>query len=126
VGQGQSFYSSVATLRSASGGKTRLQHLVEWCGPDFAGCILFNKAHAMGGVAGGEGRFGATKGIAGVELQNRLPRPHHDLRVSGRGHQCEQSRVRHAAWAVGEGIQFPNRQSFTLRIREGGIARPWT
>jgi hypothetical protein len=40
--------------------------------------ILFDEAHAMGGVAGGEGRFGATKGsqqgIVGVELQNRLPR----------------------------------------------------
>jgi hypothetical protein len=39
--------------------------------------ILFDEAHAMGGV-GGEGRFGATKGsqqgIVGVELQNRLPR----------------------------------------------------
>ncbi|MGL1488972.1 strawberry notch-like NTP hydrolase domain-containing protein, partial [Vibrio parahaemolyticus] len=71
-------FLSYATLRNASGGKTRLQQLLEWCGPDFEGCILFDEAHAMGGVAGGEGRFGATKGslqgLAGVELQNRLPR----------------------------------------------------
>jgi len=71
-------FASYATLRSASGGKTRLQQILEWCGPDFDGCILFDEAHAMGGVAGGEGRFGSTKGsqqgIAGVEIQNRLPR----------------------------------------------------
>jgi hypothetical protein len=54
-------FLSYATLRNASGGQTRLQQLLEWCGPDFEGCILFDEAHAMGGVAGGEGRFGATK-----------------------------------------------------------------
>jgi hypothetical protein len=35
--------------------------LLEWLTPDFDGVILFDEAHAMGGVAGGEGRFGATK-----------------------------------------------------------------
>jgi hypothetical protein len=71
-------FASYATLRSAGGGRTRLQQILDWCGPDFDGLILFDEAHAMGGVAGGEGRFGATKGsqqgVAGVELQNRLPR----------------------------------------------------
>jgi hypothetical protein len=71
-------FASYATLRSGTGEKTRLQQLLEWLGEDFEGVILFDEAHAMGGVAGGEGRFGATKssqqGIVGVELQNRLPR----------------------------------------------------
>jgi hypothetical protein len=71
-------FASYATLRSGTGEKTRLQQLLEWLTPDFDGVILFDEAHAMGGVAGGEGRFGATKGsqqgIVGVELQNRLPR----------------------------------------------------
>jgi hypothetical protein len=68
-------FASYATLRSGTGEKTRLQQLLEWLAPDFDGVILFDEAHAMGGVAGGEGRFGATKGsqqgIVGVELQNR-------------------------------------------------------
>jgi len=71
-------FASYATLRSGTGEKTRLQQLLEWLGPDFQGVILFDEAHAMGGVAGGQGRFGAVKGsqqgIVGVELQNRLPR----------------------------------------------------
>ena len=119
-------FLSYATLRSASGGKTRLQQLLEWCGPDFEGCILFDEAHAMGGVAGGEGRFGATKGslqgLAGVELQNRLPRAR-VIYASATG----ATDINNLAYAVrlglwGEGTQFPDRQSFTARIREGGIA----
>ena len=119
-------FASYATLRSASGGKTRLQQILEWCGPDFDGCILFDEAHAMGGVAGGEGRFGSTKGsqqgIAGVELQNRLPRAR-VVYASATG----ATDVNNLAYAVrlglwGEGTQFPDRTSFTTRIREGGIA----
>lgn len=119
-------FASYATLRSASGGKTRLQQLLEWCGPDFDGCILFDEAHAMGGVSGGEGRFGATKGsqqgVAGVELQNRLPRAR-VIYASATG----ATDINNLAYAVrlglwGEGTQFPDRVSFTQRIREGGIA----
>ena len=119
-------FASYATLRSASGGKTRLQQILEWCGPDYDGCILFDEAHAMGGVAGGEGRFGSTKGsqqgIAGVELQNRLPRAR-VVYASATG----ATDVNNLAYAVrlglwGEGTQFPDRTSFTTRIREGGIA----
>jgi hypothetical protein len=54
-------FASYATLRSGTGEKTRLQQLLEWLTPDFDGVILFDEAHAMGGVASGEGRFGATK-----------------------------------------------------------------
>lgn len=119
-------FASYATLRSASGGKTRLQQILEWCGPDFDGCILFDEAHAMGGVAGGEGRFGSTKGsqqgLAGVELQNRLPRAR-VVYASATG----ATDINNLAYAIrlglwGEGTQFPDRTSFTTRIREGGIA----
>jgi hypothetical protein len=119
-------FASYATLRSGTGDKTRLQQLLEWLGPDFEGVILFDEAHAMGGVAGGEGRFGATKGsqqgIVGVELQNRLPRAH-VIYASATG----ASDVNNLAYAVrlglwGEGTAFPDRTSFIARIREGGIA----
>ena len=119
-------FASYATLRSATGGRTRLQQLLDWCGPDFDGLILFDEAHAMGGVAGGEGRFGATKGsaqgLAGVELQNRLPRAR-VVYASATG----ATDINNLAYAVrlglwGEGTAFPGRQAFTGRIREGGIA----
>src|SRR3546814_11123783 len=71
--------SDLATLRSNRGDRgTRLRQLIEWMGEDFSGVIVFDEAHEMAGVAGGEGRFGATKGseqgIAGVRLQNLAPR----------------------------------------------------
>jgi predicted RNA methylase len=119
-------FSSYATLRSAGGAKTRLQQILDWCGPDYDGLILLDEAHAMGGVAGGEGRFGTTKGsqqgIAGVELQNRLPRAR-VVYASATG----ATDINNLAYAVrlglwGEGTQFPDRRSFTERIREGGIA----
>ena len=119
-------FASYATLRSGTGERTRLQQLLEWLGEDFDGVILFDEAHAMGGVAGGEGRFGATKGsqqgIVGVELQNRLPRAR-VIYASATG----ASDVNNLAYATrlglwGEGTAFPDRTSFIGRIREGGIA----
>ena len=119
-------FASYATLRSGTGEKTRLQQLLGWLVPEFDGLILFDEAHAMGGVAGGEGRFGATKGsqqgIGGVELQNRLPRAR-VIYASATG----ASDVNNLAYAVrlglwGEGTAFPDRSSFIARIREGGIA----
>jgi hypothetical protein len=73
-------FLTYATLRSNRGDRgTRLRQLIEWMGEDFSGVIVFDEAHEMAGVAGGEGRFGATKGseqgIAGVRLQNLAPRP---------------------------------------------------
>ena len=119
-------FASYATLRSGTGDKTRLQQLLEWLTPEFDGLIMFDEAHAMGGVAGGEGRFGATKGsqqgIVGVELQNRLPRAR-VIYASATG----ASDVNNLAYAVrlglwGEGTAFADRSSFIARIREGGIA----
>jgi hypothetical protein len=73
-------FLTYATLRSNRGDRgTRLRQLIEWMGEDFSGVIVFDEAHEMAGVAGGEGRFGATKGseqgIAGVRLQNLLRAP---------------------------------------------------
>lgn len=119
-------FASYATLRSGTGDKTRLQQLLDWLTPEFDGVILFDEAHAMGGVAGGEGRFGATKGsqqgIVGVELQNRLPRAR-VIYASATG----ASDVTNLAYATrlglwGEGTAFPDRTAFIARIREGGIA----
>jgi hypothetical protein len=92
---------------------------------DFDGVIGFDEAHEMGGVAGGEGRFGATRArsraSSGVLLQNRLP-----------ARSCSTPRPRAprtstispmpCGWACGgrNGLQRP--QQFIARIRKGGIA----
>ncbi len=119
-------FASYATLRTEVKGRRRVDQIIAWVGEDYDGLIIFDEAHAMGGVAGGEGRFGTTKGsqqgLAGVELQNRLPRAR-VIYASATG----ASDINNLAYATrlglwGEGTAFPSREAFTARIRDGGVA----
>ncbi|MGR3435781.1 MAG: strawberry notch-like NTP hydrolase domain-containing protein, partial [Shimia sp.] len=55
-------FTTYATLRSAGRtGRSGLELLVEWCGPDFVGVIAFDEAHAMANAAGSsDGERGGT------------------------------------------------------------------
>ena len=114
------------TLRSSRVEDTRLDQIVRWAGADFEGVIVFDEAHEMGGVAGGEGALGqkqgSLQGIAGLLLQNTLPRAR-VLYASATG----ASDVNNLAYAVrlglwGPGTAFANREQFISEIRDGGIA----
>ena len=114
------------TLRSSRIEDTRLDQIVRWAGEDFEGVIVFDEAHEMGGVAGGERALGqkqgSLQGIAGVLLQNTLPRAR-VLYASATG----ASDVNNLAYAVrlglwGPGTAFANREQFISEIRDGGIA----
>lgn len=119
-------YVSYATLRSQRADASRLGQILDWAGPEFDGVIVFDEAHAMGGVAGGEGTFGTTKGseqgLAGVALQHHLA----DARIvyaSATG----ASDINNLAYAVRLGLwgpetAFVDRESFMSAIRRGGIA----
>jgi hypothetical protein len=124
-------FVSYPTLRSARGDHSRLEQLIRWAGGDFDGVIAFDEAHEMGGVAGGEGasgkgiggtRKGSQQGIAGVLLQNRLPKAR-VLYASATG----ASEVNNLAYAVRLGLwgpetAFASREAFISEIRAGGIA----
>ncbi|WP_066542478.1 strawberry notch family protein, partial [Sphingomonas sp. CCH18-B1] len=119
-------FVSYPTLRSARGDHSRLEQLIRWAGDDFDGVIAFDEAHEMGGVAGGEGAMGTKKGsqqgIAGVLLQNRLPKAR-VLYASATG----ASEVNNLAYAVRLGLwgpetAFASREAFISEIRAGGIA----
>jgi predicted RNA methylase len=114
------------TLRSQRQDATRLGQLLAWASNDFEGVIAFDESHEMGGVAGGEGLVGAKKGsqqgIAGVLLQNHLPKAR-VLYASATG----ASDVNNLAYAVRLGLwgpetAFATRESFISQIRAGGIA----
>ena len=114
------------TLRSARVEDTRLRQILQWANDDFEGVIVFDEAHEMGGVAGGEGTMGkkdgSLQGIAGVMLQNHLPRAR-VLYASATG----ASDVNNLAYAVrlglwGPGTSFADREQFITEIRDGGIA----
>jgi predicted RNA methylase len=114
------------TLRSGRGDATRLGQILEWASPQFDGVIVFDEAHAMANAAGGEGSRGRVKGseqgIAGVRLQNLLPRAR-VLYASATG----ASDVNNLAYAMRLGLwgpqtAFADRAEFVTAIRGGGIA----
>jgi hypothetical protein len=114
------------TLRSGRSDATRLEQILEWAGDDFDGVIVFDEAHAMANAAGGEKSRGKVKGseqgIAGVRLQNLLPRAR-VLYASATG----ASDVNNLAYATRLGLwgpetAFANRDTFVADIRDGGIA----
>ncbi|MBN3557594.1 strawberry notch family protein [Sphingomonas yabuuchiae] len=128
IGAGEGvLFLTYATLRSSRGDKgSRLQQILDWAGDSFEGMLVFDEAHEMAGVAGGEGRFGtkdgSDQGIAGVRLQNLLPRAR-VLYVSATG----ASDVNNLAYATrlglwGQGTAFADRRAFVESLRRGGMA----
>ncbi len=114
------------TLRSGRSDATRLEQILDWAGDNFDGVIVFDEAHAMANAAGGEGSRGKVKGseqgVAGVRLQNLLPRAR-VLYASATG----ASDVNNLAYATRLGLwgpetAFANREAFVADIRDGGIA----
>jgi predicted RNA methylase len=114
------------TLRSGRADATRLRQIVDWAGAEFDGIIAFDEAHAMANAAGGEGSRGKVKGseqgMAGVRLQNLLPRAR-VLYASATG----ASDVNNLAYAMRLGLwgpetAFAERDQFVAAIRQGGIA----
>lgn len=114
------------TLRSGRADATRLRQLLDWAGPDFEGVVAFDEAHAMANAAGGEGARGKVRGseqgIAGIRLQNLLPRAR-ILYASATG----ASDVNNLAYAGRLGLwgpetAFADREAFVGSIRQGGIA----
>ncbi|NML96270.1 strawberry notch-like NTP hydrolase domain-containing protein [Novosphingobium olei] len=114
------------TLRSGRSDATRLDQILAWAGDDFDGVIVFDEAHAMANAAGGEGSRGKVKGseqgIAGVRLQNLMPRAR-VLYASATG----ASDVNNLAYATRLGLwgpetAFANREAFVADILDGGIA----
>ena len=114
------------TLRSGRADSTRLQQILDWAGAAFDGVIAFDEAHAMANAAGGEGSRGKVRGseqgIAGVRLQNLLPRAR-ILYASATG----ASDVNNLAYAMRLGLwgpqtAFADRTQFVSAIRDGGIA----
>jgi hypothetical protein len=114
------------TLRSGRADANRLRQILDWATADFEGVIAFDEAHAMANAAGGEGSRGRVKGseqgIAGIRLQNLLPRAR-VLYASATG----ASDVNNLCYATRLGLwgpetAFADRAQFVGAIREGGIA----
>ncbi len=120
-------FLTYAALRSARHDRqSRLQQIIAWAGEDFEGLLVFDEAHEMGNAAGTQSEFGAARGseqgLAGVRLQNALPRAC-VLYVSATGATKPENlsyTSRLGLW--GPGTAFADREIFLSSMEEGGVA----
>lgn len=114
------------TLRSGRADDTRLDQILAWAGEEFDGVIAFDEAHAMANALGSSSTRGNIKGseqgIAGLRLQNNLPRAR-VLYASATG----ASDVANLGYTARLGLwgpqsSFPTHEAFMSDIRGGGVA----
>ncbi|GAM03605.1 methylase/helicase [Novosphingobium sp. MBES04] len=114
------------TLRSGRAEDTRLDQILAWAGEDYDGVIAFDEAHAMANALGGSSTRGKVKGseqgMAGLRLQNRLPRAR-VLYASATG----ASDIANLGYTSRLGLwgpetAFPTHEAFMTEIRAGGVA----
>ncbi|CAH0713438.1 unnamed protein product, partial [Brenthis ino] len=101
--------------------RTRLKQLLQWCGDDFDGVIVFDECHKAKNLCPvGSGK--ATKtGLTALELQNKLPKAR-VVYASATG----ASEPRNMAYMVrlgiwGEGTPFPTFMDFINAVEKRGV-----
>ena len=114
------------TLRSGRAEDTRLDQILAWAGEDYDGVIAFDEAHAMANALGSSSDRGKVKGseqgMAGLRLQNHLPRAR-VLYASATG----ASDIANLGYTSRLGLwgpetAFPTHEAFMTEIRAGGVA----
>ena len=114
------------TLRSGRAEDTRLDQILAWAGEEFDGVIAFDESHAMANALGSSSKRGKVKGseqgMAGLRLQNHLPRAR-VLYASATG-ASDITNLGYSArlglWGPETG--FPTHEAFMTDIRAGGVA----
>ncbi|XP_039113703.1 protein FORGETTER 1 [Dioscorea cayenensis subsp. rotundata] len=112
-------YSSL--IASSEKGRSRLQQLLQWCGSNFDGLVVFDECHKAKNLIPEAGSQATRTGEAVLELQARLP----EARVvycSATG--ASESRnmgymVRLGLW--GAGTCFPRFHDFLEALDKGGV-----
>lgn len=119
-------FLTFATLRSQrDDAQSRLQQILAWVGSDFDGLIALDEAHELANAAGTDTKYGTQKGseqgLAGVRLQNLLPRAcilyNSATGATDPANLCYASRL--GLWGHGA---FETREAFMGAIGDGGIA----
>lgn len=114
------------TLRSGRAEDTRLDQILAWTSNAFEGVIAFDEAHAMANALGSSSKRGKIKGseqgMAGLRLQNHLPRAR-VLYASATG----ASDIANLGYTARLGLwgpetAFPTHEAFITEIRAGGVA----
>ena len=107
-------------------GKSRLDQIVNWLGPDFDGVIALDEAHTMGNLLGKKGKRGnskpAERALAGAELQKRLPNARIVYASATMATDVNEMAFAERLGLWGPGTQFSNVRDFVEKISSGGMA----
>ncbi|XP_012539722.1 protein strawberry notch isoform X2 [Monomorium pharaonis] len=118
-----STYSALIGESSQSGGKykSRLKQLLQWCGEDFDGLIIFDECHRAKNLCPTGSSKPTKTGLTVLELQNKLPKAR-VVYASATG----ASEPRNMAYMVrlgmwGEGTPFPEFNGFISAVEKRGV-----
>lgn len=115
-----STYSALIGESNSSAGKykSRLKQLLQWCGEDFDGCIVFDECHKAKNLCPTGSSKPTKTGLTALELQNRLPKAR-VVYASATG----ASEPRNMAYMVrlgmwGQGTPFENFNDFITAVEK--------
>lgn len=118
-----STYSALIGESSQSGGKykSRLKQLLQWCGEEFDGLIIFDECHRAKNLCPTGSSKPTKTGLTVLELQNKLPKSR-VVYASATG----ASEPRNMAYMVrlgmwGEGTPFPEFTDFIAAVEKRGV-----
>ncbi|KAG8043407.1 hypothetical protein GUJ93_ZPchr0458g22878, partial [Zizania palustris] len=112
-------YSSL--IASSERGRSRLQQLVQWCGQEFDGLLVFDECHKAKNLIPDAGSLPTRTGKTVLEIQEKLP----EARVvycSATGASEPRNlgyMVRLGLW--GDGTSFKNFPQFLGSLEKGGV-----
>ncbi|KAL4359884.1 hypothetical protein HN51_020073 [Arachis hypogaea] len=121
VREGVVFLTYNSLIASSEKGRSRLQQLVQWCGPGFDGLVIFDECHKAKNLVPESGSQPTRTGEAVLEIQDRLP----DARVvycSATGASEPRNMgymVRLGLW--GDGTSFSDFREFLGALDRGGV-----
>lgn len=101
--------------------KSRLKQLLQWCGDDFDGCIIFDECHKAKNLCPVGSSKPTKTGLTALELQNKLPKAR-VVYASATG----ASEPRNMAYMVrlgmwGSGTPFPSFLDFITAVEKRGV-----
>ncbi|KAF5195402.1 strawberry notch-like protein [Thalictrum thalictroides] len=121
VTDGVIFSTYNSLIASSEKGRSRLQQLLQWCGSDYEGLVVFDECHKAKNLIPEAGSLPTRTGEGVVELQTRLP----EARViycSATGASEPRNlgyMVRLGLW--GGGTAFPDFRYFLGALDKGGV-----
>lgn len=118
-----STYSALIGESNSAGGKykSRLKQLLQWCGPDFDGLIIFDECHRAKNLCPVGSSKPTKTGLTVLEVQNKLPKAR-VVYASATG----ASEPRNMAYMVrlglwGEGTPFREFNDFISAVEKRGV-----